>query len=359
MRSEIDLTPNRDFADRHKGNAIYKKIYDHKEIPWRETKKTPKFTFSSYDDSNTMWVTSTTIDNSIQDLITTDEDGFVFNQYISSNTFNYSTSSNSMKTNIRLIYKESQYEKKSGGYKNFPTGTREEIIEKRIPETMKKIPRQIITCVDCGKKILRKPWMKVNYLCHDCHEKSLKHPNANKISKSQLWACRNNSMRNNRDIVMICNAPTISSELEDNHTDMHYYYRTLPWDKTDTIEFYYDKLDGSGNTHWYNRINYNLSERVERLALYFKEKPIGFRGTKFQPNGRVRQEYDELFESMDWKEMLMERLDKESRKEKEVNIRTRNLESRLFKKQNNRTDVSFSHRLDWTTGDDFNLFVWI
>lgn len=357
MRSDIDLTPNRDFANHHKDNGIYEKIYKHKEIPWKEKRKESSFCASIGDYMDWSTTSMTTIHNFD---IRFDSDYIIDQSFLSDTILQYNTTVNSTSTSTKkltIAYTDNNSDQKPTTYGNFPTGTREEIIKHRIPDTVKKIPKSYFVCVDCGKKLSKKPWSEVTYLCYECYKETLGQPKAKTLEKSQLWAGNSKIGLNRRVMIGRRNALSITSELDDSYSSKKYYdHKSCPWAPSDTFEYHYNKPNVNGFYGRYYGADKGISERVFRLSLYYKNKNIGNRGTKFQPNGRIPQKYDKLFDDMDWKEMLLERLDDETRKQKQRNIHQKHIESELSTVQSIRNNNITMRELRWNI-NEYGMFL--
>ena len=328
MRAEIDLTPDRDFSEFYKNNGLYKKTYKHKSIPWRDKKDPPGWIYM-----NDNIIEYTGFDNRLIAELSEDQDLESFtvfgdmnfnNTSWSMNTFSsYSNSSTQKYSYLFYNKKSSSVEVETSEIMDFPTGNRKEIISKRKYKT-RKIAMVKRSCKYCKKMFVEKPWRNSSETsfcsdkCEELYKNSLRYTKAKKTPKLELWRQYDENPANNslRYFTMKrCNALCISSEYQDEESS-HKYYKELPWS-------YFDTYEGKNMRHtWPLYVQAkSLSYNVLIKALYYKGKHVPINGEKLQPKGRVPQEYDDIFDKLDWRELLLKRLDDEEKIKKEQAIK--------------------------------------
>lgn len=322
MRSDIDLTPDREFSDFNKNNGIYAKDYTHKSIPWRKKKKENRF----YVSDGVTYISSTNIElnNNYNDILDDFQlHGIIMNNSTSTTTYTWNISTtDSMTTSSNkskyVVYKTESTEEsvKRREITNFPTGRRKDIIRNRqysyvVDKNVDKF------CSQCGLAYKDAPWRKHSKfnLCSDrCLAKyvtSTRYKKAKTVKKSNLFdAKRHVQFKNNRDrIEYIYNKSRRSY-------GKTYFHKELPWDYTDTYE---GRFDNSWSL--YRRKTSLIRTAVLSKALYYKGKETRMHTDKFQPDGRVPQEYDEIFDNLDWRELLLKRLDISDQEQKMQSIK--------------------------------------
>lgn len=266
MKTNIDLTENRRFSEVH--ITINDIKSNKKSTPWEhgvdpdlpaKLKKNnhdytyifnngSRLDFLNLIDDFSSSVTDIAVVDTWHDL--NDSIFSTTSYFTDSTTTTNTTTTNWMKNNKKLygLYKISEYDR------GFPTGHKYEIINSRTKSTKKNT--LVCKCYNCGKKIINYKDLRLSSRC-DCIK-------SNNTRKNDL------------------------KYLDKYDENFHYYpHKRLPWHIWD-IPFSWEEL---------------RMERHKKI-VYYKNRQLRRREEPWQPNGRVPQEYDELFDSLDWREML-------------------------------------------------------
>ena len=276
MKESIDLTENRDFRDGDNITILNQSnVKNIKSTPW--VNGVDPDLPASLKPKNLSYYYIDNMDFSINNInIRTDEfNNIQFNEITSSLDFD-TLSSTTTNRNFRIRYTENDYVEfiNSGSCTQklyytqtkitpsnsmvFPTGNKNKIINSRFKFT-KKHSSLIHKCSICGTKYIS--YGTVN--SHNCYTLMSGKNKRNILSK----------LKRSKKV-----------KLDNTYNSYHGY---IPW-------------RGSLWSNFYNTKNKNY--------VYHKGMTLGRRAEPWQPNGRIPQDYDELFDSLNWREMLQKRL---------------------------------------------------
>lgn len=327
MKESIDLTEHRDFREDRVAKSPVKK-YPHKSLPWVKAgdfelaEKRPQ----SYN-SNFIYSTSTrdltwnirwndlddefTIDDTVRfiDTFTNDpmiraattdrESGFIraAEKWISSSSYYYYDSD-------RIIDRKLE---------PFPMGNKKYIIEHRkieipVPKYARFHVKNSYSCRSCHAKIARTPWHDtINSLCDTCMEKEELFDRLYMMKRHNIFRKKSGKkcQIGRRDLVFE----------EDRFSSVPCLSRRIPVEKKKRV---FPKRYNAINHPYYvdaGRL-YNMlfddhrpvTTSMRKLAVYYKGRELRRREEPWQPNGRIRQSYDTMFEDTDWRDMLRHRL---------------------------------------------------
>ena len=274
MKESIDLTENRDFRN---GDNIailnQSNVKNIKSTPW--VNGVDPDLPASLKPKNLGYYYIDNMDFSINNInIRTDEfNNIQFNEITSSLDFD-ALPSTITNRNFRIKYGENDYveimnygsgtqklyythtERTPSNSMLFPTGNKNKIINSRFKFT-KKHSSLIHKCSICGTKYVSYGTVS----SHNCYK--LMNNNRNILSK----------LKRNKKV-----------KLENTYNSYHGY---IPW--RDSLWSYF----------------YNTKPAK---YVYYKGMTLRRRSEPWQPNGRIPQDYDELFDSLNWREMLQKRL---------------------------------------------------
>lgn len=304
MKESIDLTENRAFRNNTQ-NLLNKKSYQRKRTPWKKAKPDELAESSSgYELSSTLYTStnsSTWIDNS-----TSIDDWFGYNDLSLSSTTNtinlswlnspYLRDNSSMSNFLVKYYGNGSITISSSesytDFSVFPTGRRDHVKLHRLPENNKKYQTEFKKC-RCGEKISKAPWND-KYKCKQCVEKE----EAQKESKyKEMSFMHEYFKKKNRYCSDVIPVPCLS--------------RDIPMQEEKKIPKRYKEWDYY-NDEFISEYIYDLfgrnKDRRRKKCVYYKGRELQIREEPWQPKGRVPQEYDELFDSTDWRDMLKKRI---------------------------------------------------
>lgn len=302
MKESIDLTENRAFYGNGKKSP---KRYPHKNLPWLHAGDFESAKLRKKDD--TLFAKTYFSDNQTVTWRYLLEDNYSFQ--ISSNNISFNTTDNNFYSNsLYNSHNSTTYMITSDNNIDwlslenikevhpeiFPTGKRDDIKLNRLKETSKYINyrKDFCLCSKCGKKIYNTPWDRKYYGIRICEEdcKSV-------ILKNELrWKLSENySFYRFNDDDVYSDIPCISKRIPKMKQERKYpkRYNCL---KTDWARPYSVKRFKQENRKVYYK-GFN-----NRSRFRFSDLP-------WQPKGRVRQVYDDIFEDMSWRDLLRQRLE--------------------------------------------------
>ena len=331
MKESIDLTEHRDFRGDGTKSPV---VYPHKKLPWKKT--TGDFDLAEIRSNiSSRRVNSITIDGS-EDLVWNISsidwtDSFQSNEdqtldQLSStfrlrrSRFNNRTSStlsnmvntvtyNWVDTSTLYMYdgETLTIRTENEKYEDFPTGKRDYIKSHRAIKTVRprKYYKRPCVCSNCKNKIPRTPWnddtSKWHPLCETCKEKEKK-----SFNKKDRWSTDNlgkHSLTRSYKIHQHGMVPCLSRNLPMEKVEKDIPKRYIEWRDMYTRDFIYDFFEQK------------RPESMRRKAVYYKGRNVQRREEPWQPKGRIRQDYDSMFNNTDWRDMLKKRigiLDRES-----------------------------------------------
>lgn len=345
MKRDIDLTENNDFSSFNgfREHQDYKKNYYHKRTPWkREAWDKPaslKYEGEFVNIGSMSLQTST-----VSDAIDIFDGGALWSSInltssttstssnLNVNTNNSSYLSNNMVINYNFEDKKVSLKIKNGTFEAFPnigndpdefyTGHVSDIRNKRsLPMKRSKYYKNTIiyNCSVCGKSFKDKPWSHhkrsgfrydgSQVMCNECFEIESRLKINNNYTKDTLekitdrW-CKEVKYSHSRRLLrralektrIVFDAPCLSSKIPDEFIKREIPHRYKEWDYEETFE---------------DDIKYSFDELREHKKVYTKgksKKELRVREEPWQPKGRVHQNYDEMFDRMDWRDMLKLRI---------------------------------------------------
>lgn len=296
MKREVDLTENNDFSSNNNHYFSTKK-----RVPWRNEWKeynksnyiiTYTDTFDiidniSFNDGRSIMIEDIDYDNGVGAVISVSNNGNRTNStivdiydYYDGVSDSYSISSSSLSTN------KSRY---SITYNTMPT-TRQFIGRAKdlrnnhtminmVNKTKNKYRKKY--CSNCNKRVNASPWNKSSYyICEKCKDKGLKE-NPSRIRKPSSF------------YEISVPIPCISSDIENVHHNESIRKRP-PWR--------FNLLDQSS---WISLKRVKPTHPIG--TVYYKNKKLRTREEPWQPNGRVRQEYDDFYDQIEWRNLIANR----------------------------------------------------
>lgn len=347
MKREIDLTERNDFSSFNNNRVIQekKKSYRHKSTPWKRgaddesvplkyidegfyytttsSNSSMRINMNSSFTSSRSW-TFNDINTNLDDEVIRftlnknrhgDEvDSFVYNisYNLSSKKFICYTSDGT------TVYLSNQ----PANDTIFPTGRKKEIKSQRYTKILcdkYKEEKKTYTCECCGKRFKVKPWSTYNIddykiLCDECYkpifvkdDKKKSYPRDRILFErwakdnhrhfmDYVYSVRPMHTQHNRLFQAIAfDIPALSSDMKDEFIMPRYPKGFREWDYEDVYEEH--------------EMNFNI--RINAKKVYTKGKSsrgLRRREEPWQPNGRIDQPYDHMFDRMDWRDMLKLRL---------------------------------------------------
>lgn len=249
MKRSIDLTDNFAFSGTRQDLVSLNKS-KHERKPWKNDSVNKKK--YSILNNNNIYHISREIINFIGTYSWTSSDSI----YTLGDSFRNDTRYINDITN--MYYKNDKYNSINDDhlYSEFPTGYQYEIQEYRRcinKENKNKKYNLICRCSKCNKKYIRYNHDDSFYRCNNC------------ISKNILSISKN-----------------ISVDFRKLNKRKEYQYKDAPW------SYEYEKIDIP----------------LKRKAVHYKNIRTSFRSESWQPKGRVPQPYDELFDSLNWRDLI-------------------------------------------------------
>lgn len=287
MKREVDLTENNDFSS---NNGYY--FSTKKRVPWRN--ELNKYNKSNYiitytDTFDTIGFNGRSImmkeidyDNGVGIVVSVSNNGNRTNSTIldiydyNEMTDSYSISSSSSSTN------KSRY---SITYKSMPI-TRQFIGRAKDLRNNHNMINMVNKsknkyCRICNKSINVSPWNKSSYyICEKCKDKGLKE-NPSRMRKPSSFY---------RISVPI---PCISSDIENVHHNES-IHKIPPW-----------RFKLSDPSTWIGLKRVKPTHPIG--TVYYKNRKLRSREEPWQPNGRVRQEYDDFYDQIEWRDLISKR----------------------------------------------------
>ncbi len=346
MKRDIDLTENNDFSSFNgfREHKDYKKNYYHKSIPWkREAEDKPaslKYE-GEFVNIGSLTLQSSTVTDSIDIWdggaswssinLTSSPISTSINGNLNITTNNRSYSSDNMVIHYNFEDQKVSWKIKNGTFEAYPnisndpdefyTGHVSDIKNKRslLMKRSKYYKNNIIyNCSVCGKSFKDKPWShhkrsSFRYddnqvMCNECYEieSNLKMNNNIKDALEKVtdrW-CKEVGYSYSRRLLrripeksrIIFDVPCLSSKIPDEFIKREIPHRYKEWEYEETFE---------------DDLKYIFGELRERNKVYTKGKSkqeLRVREEPWQPKGRVRQNYDAMFDRMDWRDMLKLRI---------------------------------------------------
>lgn len=298
MKESIDLTENRSFRG---SPVVSPRKYKHKCIPWKNkpsnvSTQSFSITFNATDelDTVTFWnepvrMIMNTEDTSSSTLLRVIYEG-------NSTTYKtYLSSSNS----LRCIYKQSS----SGNnfFENYRL--RNEFFTGKVSEIKEKIRLRNISLNSL-----------IESRYHDNRGKRYIHENF-KWKTDVYQTVQEVNYKNCKDISKIwINRLKLRCSLKKNIAS---YFSSIPCLGRDIPEFYPIILYKHQRKRFICWIEEYCEEFIygffeinkrKKYYVYFKGKELNRREEPWQPKGRIRQSYDELFDRLDWRDMLRKRI---------------------------------------------------
>ena len=319
MKTTIDLTENNKFRDK-KLHSRYKNC--RKKLPWKENYSeeecvklelnngfTPYASFK-YNPSTTEWLISmndnrltshwTYTNYSTMDTVSTDY--FSTSFYINTDSgYNFRLGKyNYTSTNVDIGYKETKHNIKN--YGNFYTGHVKyirELYKNCIDKFNVKRYKSYSICNVCCEKIKGPAIFKDNsyvnvdrYICDKCKDENRRARyrfNRNREGIGMFHPEKySNAVRSNK----APSIPCISNDIPQDRKDAKYA-------GGNTLLCYslYENDSILNN----NKMRHEL---YKSHRVYKKGQILSGREQPFQPKGRVRQQYDDLFNDIEWKDMI-------------------------------------------------------
>lgn len=310
MKRSIDLTENSNFANHTIKNGVYKKRYRHRVTPWErgagEQEPAPLEKISGMTDMLYLKTTNSNHTNDYFDWTTTsttDNFNFTMGNFYEigdDNTITIDASIDSMsntryylKINPKYVITNKQKRRR------LPSG----IINPKSSYT-----RFTSCCKKCNKKVVTLPWRGGGkygpYICDECSNKvePEHHEESKDVRIRKRWSKESDNKlirlydRRIGDYLYYISVPCISSDIPDELEQPQ--YRKYP--KRYKV--------------WDNCCDYvceeNGNKSMRDNAVYYKgRQPKRFgREQPWQPKGRVSQDYDTIFDSLDWRKMLCKRI---------------------------------------------------
>lgn len=280
MKETIDLTENRDF--RNHGIGFLRK-YNHLSLPWKITKSD----FLSLQLTNTRSVSYSNSDIIIENL---DELSLeTYDNYTNFSTTNdYTTHTytiNNKKydwsyiTNLKVLYFNNDK-------KDFFTGKAPNIKEQiKLRNSTDLILSNYFGAYynNRGKNFINQNW-KIHYIS------TMNKPLCKKRNLKDIARGFSSVFCSSKEIPPKEIPPFYSKDISKRHKK-----RFICWLEYEMKEFIYD---------FFGR---KVDKRRQKY-VYFKGKQLERREEHWQPKGRVGQEYDIMFESLNWRNMLRKRI---------------------------------------------------
>lgn len=307
MKDSIDLTENQAFQNNSIKRTSAK--YPHRTLPWEraDVLDSAKRKFDNHFNQFNYSITDTTnnytwsvrFDNSVNNNLTT-------NVSVSMNVYENDTYTDSF-YNIQSEFGsvDNTWTLSQDNYSYtihmnedilksiFPTGHRDYIKLHRKKEIFEYEKVEKSKCKICGKTLLKLPWYKKeDYLLFNMCEKHFKECNEEKsLHKRMRWYSKKvtNYIRTKND--MFVTVPCISRRLPKEKLKRIFPKRYKCWEEI------------------YDPIYRPRNKVIKDNAVYYKKyKQKYFRGGPWQPKGRVDQVYDDIFDKINWREMLINRV---------------------------------------------------
>ena len=350
MKREIDLTERNDFSSFGDSRVIQekKKSYRHKSTPWKrgaDGESVPlkddngyNYTSTSINSSSTSLDVGLSFNDTSTHSWAIDRFNTNFNDQLIQFTLNKNRHGDEVDSfvysiNYNLNSKKFICYSSDGSivYLNdqpannniFPTGKKEEIKALRYTKILRdkyKEEKKIYTCDCCGKRFKVKPWGDYNVenykiLCDECYKTFLAENDTKKsYPRDKIlidrWAgslhhgftnnfyslTRPMHIPHNRLFQAIAfDIPVLSSDIKDEFIYPRFPKGFREWDYEDVYEEHV----------------MDFNRRIDDKKVYTKGKSrrgLRQREEPWQPNGRVDQPYDQMFDQMDWRDMLKLRL---------------------------------------------------
>lgn len=328
MKREIDLTERNYFSNADVGIAMTRKWKKHRYLPWERAGSSEparlKQVFRLNTNTEGMHVISTTTtgNSSIESVFSTTgtnvlqfntvnidhiqqtlmsggsatilNDGRTILSWHDDNYFNWKPYGYDV--NSLLMYKQRNMKINE---RIFPCGNKEYIKKTRLNNIVidkYKKYREPKYCNYCGHRIKNLPWreMKTNMICEHCIEleKHIIYFNYEKEDIKTRYSRLKNRWRKsirgrNINKLVFTTVPCLSSEIESEFNIRKVSKRFIAWNEYFTV---YDEIP----------------IRPVKKIYYKGKSRIPLRGTRtlWQPKGRIRQSYDRIFDSMNWRKML-------------------------------------------------------
>lgn len=299
MKESIDLTERRDFREVNTTKSVK---YPHKKLPWGYTDKNG-LTERYNKERNSLY---TTFDGSSTWISHDSEGDFILNNnlFIDYNTYNFDLSFNTSNLTYKFKYDYPFDDLNKGDI--FPTGKRDYIMSHRkIDISESKYIKKLKLCVRCKQKISIVPWVESSIVCKNCYEKDSKRHDDTRIR----WIPKHvRDMSFSDDYFKVI--PCLSKRIKMEKLEREIPKRYIVWDKKSTEKFIRDFFS-----------NKEENKTIKEKSVYFKGRTVQRREELWQPKGRIIQEYDNMFDNTDWRDLLKKRvgiLERESILSKEV-----------------------------------------
>ena len=308
MKRSVDLTEQRLFSDttyewltRH-SNSLYKK--ERKRIPWREIEVVyyGKNFQPAFIESFTMDGITNTVDYAgeyyiMDDVVSTIYEpvhNFVSRTVVYNNDepwFAIDLDTDDTYENIELLHEEKRSRFVPGIYINFPTGRAKSIASKRqLRVTDSAKYGYFCKCAGCNQKKKYRPWTKetcYSSVCSDCvNDLFIYKRKIKDIKENQKNIWKDSKSIHNENSYGWRNFANTLRRLSETRESRRFFPRNKvkPWD------FYESNMDDDFD--------------IKSKAVKYKGITLHGRQIPWAPKGRIPQEYDTIFDNLDWKEML-------------------------------------------------------
>lgn len=325
MKESIDLTEHRDFREDRVAKSPVKK-YPHKSLPWIKAgdfelaeKRSQLYNSSNYFYSTTSsnqrtWTVRWDEEENILDDVTDVVQSFmdVSNSFSTTSDLRYIRAAEKWLSSSSFYYYDSDnlIAKKLSV---FPLGHKRDIIENRAIEfnTPKYASHHIkhsYRCKNCGTKVSRTPWHdSFNCICDTCKEKEdrldrefmfERHKVFKKKSGKKCQIGRRDLVFDDQKFASVpCLSRRIPTEKKERIFPKRYNVLDTPY-HVDRGRLYNMLLD----------MRQDVKVPMRKRSVFYKGRELQRREEPWQPNGRVRQDYDRIFEDTDWRDMLRHRI---------------------------------------------------
>ena len=352
MKREIDLTERNDFSSFGDSRVIQEKqkSYRHKSTPWKRGADDESVPLKMIDSTGYFYTTtssnSSSVGLSMNSSFTSNHAWRLrfnhINDDLSDNVMRFTINKNRHGDEVDSFVYSINYNlnsKKFICYSSdgsivylsdqpannniFPTGKKEEIKALRYTKILRdkyKEEKKTYTCDCCGKRFKVKPWGDYNtedykILCDECYKTILaKNETKKSYPRDKILVDRWAGSLPNRFTanfyriappmhmthhrlfqVIAFDIPSLSSDMKDEFIQPRFPEGFREWDYEDVYEEHVLEF----NMHTDKNKVYTKGQ--SRRGLRRREEP-------WQPNGRISQPYDQMFDRMDWRDMLKLRL---------------------------------------------------
>ncbi len=349
MKREIDLTERNDFSSFGDSRVIQegKKSYRHKSTPWKrgaDDESVPLKDGNGYYYTSTSTISSSTIDVGLSFNGTSTHSWAIdrFNTNFNDQLVQFTLNKKRHRDELDSYVYNVSYNLNSNKYicytsdgsivylsdrptndNIFPTGKKEEIKALRYAKIIRdkyKEEKKTYTCDCCGKRFKVKPWGGYNtddykILCDECYKTILaKNETKKSYPRDKILVDRWAGSLPNRFTsnfyriappmhmthhrlfqVIAFDIPSLSSDMKDEFIQPRYPEGFREWDYEDVYEEHV----------------MDFNRRIDDKKVYTKgqsRRGLRRREEPWQPNGRIDQPYDQMFDRMDWRDMLKLRL---------------------------------------------------